>query len=156
MSRRIQRNPHNPRGALWDAPGSCSLLRLLGARGIRLSWSALRGKGKEPWPESQGGLRVKYVEGERNRSNAALGPILCAALGSSSSLEPRSRTCWATCCCVEGIFHEVEAAGGVSRQRQASSVAVTCLLQHRLTAGASLCRVRTRARHLVSRSAPAD
>jgi hypothetical protein len=26
MSRRIQRSPHNPRGALWDAPGSCSPL----------------------------------------------------------------------------------------------------------------------------------
>jgi hypothetical protein len=45
-SRRVapQWNPHNPRGALWDAPGSCSLLRLLGARGIRLPWSALRGE----------------------------------------------------------------------------------------------------------------
>jgi hypothetical protein len=26
MSRRMQRSPHNPRGALWDAPGSSSLL----------------------------------------------------------------------------------------------------------------------------------
>ena len=38
-------NPHDPRGAVCrDAPGSCSPLRMLGARGIRLSWSALREK----------------------------------------------------------------------------------------------------------------
>jgi hypothetical protein len=51
MSRRIQQNPHNPRGT-WGIIGRARVLQpfalgnygLLGARGIRLSWSALRGK----------------------------------------------------------------------------------------------------------------